>query len=845
VAECQELADTVKSVEAERERNKAMAEEMEMKWKESESERKRLVAIGDKLEEQVEAMKVEMEHAERDRAEETKSEEEAKRRREEAFAAAMQCNLTKIQELERRHAAAEEADSVCRGQLEALQTEVAALEERVETVQRERERDLEALRSRLGETHVARAKYDKLRMSAVAAHNELDSQRAETTAVREELERERGRTERMVAEVEAAKSQHSEEALELHLAEVRKLRVKAESLQKQLAKVTVERDRLRSTGGAKDAAVGSLAVAAPDGSGRQKYGELMSCYKQQKRELMDLQLAHSKLQERVENGYRSLYRNGDGDGDEDRESEEEVVHDENDRRAPCWNLYDWYHDETVLNVLDDILSGDAEDADIEQMLSSLKQRHEYIHEALINNEWNVWRFVHKMQGVEDYEEAFRHLLDDHPRIYAAVHAEELLDDLHAVAAAGSDGVDPFYPNPADDDELFVDDDDYKDGVEPVDADHGLYASLHFVDADDDEEAEDEQAQSVRVHDFQSHPEYEVAFSCDSLGQLKLWSIERRDVRLLQCSNMRSDPFQQDHSALCCAIAPSGHYVAFGGKHDRGGSGLVVCYEMQSAVWLKLEFVVDSEGLSWSKGLKPTTASKQHLAAVHCLEFGGGGGLLLVGTVGRVLVLNAAENGECIQQIDDPQRNISDPVRGLRIESDFLFVLSTRRCTAYSLNDQLEGDPVEVGSALTVCTQSSDSAVSAWGPFEHLGVARFGADGLMVFVASSRLQWHLLSVDAANRTLSRSHDVATECVTGWRPTPIRSLQIDRKNGVVLVLRTKSLKSYRIGMEGQKALRSIDGASFAKIAINFGSRKHNQVAICYEKPCSIQLRKYMKR
>ncbi len=35
-----------------------------------------------------------------------------------------------------------------------------------------------------------------------------------------------------------------------------------------------------------------------------------------------------------------------------------------------------------MNVLDDILSGDAEDDDIEQMFSSLKQHHEYIHEAV-------------------------------------------------------------------------------------------------------------------------------------------------------------------------------------------------------------------------------------------------------------------------------------------------------------------------------------------------------------------------------------------------------------------------------------------------------------------------------
>lgn len=447
----------------------------------------------------------------------------------------------------------------------------------------------------------------------------------------------------------------------------------------------------------------------------------------------------------------------------------------------------------------------------------------------------------KCKGIDDYEEALKHLLDDHPRVYAAIHAEELLQDLHAATMDG-DGVDDYYANDLDDDELFMENEEFKN-----DGDHDFYSSLHFVDADDDEEEEeledvDEQRIPIRVHDFQSHPEYEVAFSCESNGQLKLWNIDRRDVRLLRSANMRSDTLQHDHCALCCCVAPLGHYVAFGGEYNDGQSGIVVCYEVESAESLKMMFVVDADTFA----LDDTVESRDvGLGSVRSVEFDGSGRFLFVGTVGSVWILNVDENGKCIQQIADPQRSTSrlGTVNGLCFHSDYLFVLTSKRCTAYPVHEEEGSNPVDTKSAFTVCSVRKDYA---FGPFEYIGVTHLDSDQVMVYVASSRLQWYLLSMDAVDGTLCVTDDVGSgkESVSGWTPTPITSLQIDHKNRVLLVSRKKNIKSYRVGIDEENALRTMDGAS-PKIAINFGSRKHKQVAVCHENPCSIQLRKYSKR
>ena len=66
------------------------------------------------------------------------------------------------------------------------------------------------------------------------------------------------------------------------------------------------------------------------------------------------------------------------------------------------------------------------------------------------------------------------------------------------------------------------------------------------------------------------------------------------------------------------------------------------------------------------------------------------------------------------------------------------------------------------------------------------------------------------------------------------TAIISLEIGHKNRVLLVSRKKNMKSYRIVIDVENALRTVD------FAIYFGSRKHKRVGVCHEHWCSIFLR-----
>merc|ERR1719242_1243512 len=248
--------------------------------------------------------------------------------------------------------------------------------------------------------------------------------------------------------------------------------------------------------------------------------------------------------------------------------------------------------------------------------------------------------------------------------------------------------------------------------------------------------------------------------------------------------------------------------------------------MRCAESLTLQFVVDGN---------------DNLDSVRSVEFDRTGRLLFVGTTAQIRVFNVDQNGQCLQQIVDSESR-SESINGLCFHSDLLFVLSSTRCTAYSVDEERESDPVDVDSALVVCSMSKEYA---FGPLQHLGVADFNGDRLMLYVAASRLESYVLSIDSVNGTLSVAQQSATESVSGWTPTPVTSLQIDHKNRVLLVSRKKSIKSYRIGINETNALRSIEGGSFAKIAINYGSRKHKQVVICHDNPCSIQLRKYSNR
>lgn len=432
VAECEELGETVNTRTLELEQCSTMMDEMSTKLKKAEQRNIELSDLQRKLEDEVRTLTVKMEAHHKERREEMEKEETAKQEREEAFAAAMQCNLTKIKALERVKQEAVDKDQEHQQQIERqngelerlradLKDKTARFEKEVETIKKERECDLEALRDRFKETHVANAKYQKVKILNVTIQNELDSMTAERELEREQLtqqlEREKQRTNRMVQEMEELKSKHTaetEENLELQFVEIRKLKVKAENVQKQLAKMTQERDRLKQSviPVAKTSKVAASQCnddtkkeVVADKVDNKKYNDLLECYKQQKNEFMDLQLKHSTLQERnerLENEQRkfrsprsasslSTFEHSDDDtathethevmGDDlDGMFRENV--DENNRKHRCWNLYDWYHDETVMNVLDDILSGDAEDDDIEEMFSSLKRRHEYIHEAV-------------------------------------------------------------------------------------------------------------------------------------------------------------------------------------------------------------------------------------------------------------------------------------------------------------------------------------------------------------------------------------------------------------------------------------------------------------------------------
>jgi len=434
----------------------------------------------------------------------------------------------------------------------------------------------------------------------------------------------------------------------------------------------------------------------------------------------------------------------------------------------------------------------------------------------------VFDFVQNCRSVDHYQDALDLLLERRSRLYDAIKMKEIQKLLPQPVTDDEDDFDDeqdeFYPND-DDDPLTP-----LDQLADVLLDHPLYKSLQFV-AFHDEDSEEEKEQHIRVHDFQCHPTLDAAISCDEMGRLKLWKIARNEICILKCGNMRRDVQKDDHRALCCTIVDN--YVAFGGLYG-DGKGLVVCYEIEGVgnndvSGLKIEFIVDSDCVSSEFGT---------FGAVHSLQFDEYGSYLFVGTVGQILLVN--DSGQCIQTVGI-QHGASSPVNALCVHSNSLFALTDKQCTAYSLDFEHE-TPILVGSALTVCSVDKDYA---FGPLRHLGVTDF-EQKMAVYVASSRLEWYLVSIDEADGTLSLCEESGAETVDG-KQTPILSVQIDSSYGVVAFSRRRSVKAYRVGLEEHEVVPE-DCKGSGMIGI---TRKRKTLAICHEDPCFVELRKYLRR
>ena len=172
----------------------------------------------------------------------------------------------------------------------------------------------------------------------------------------------------------------------------------------------------------------------------------------------------------------------------ENEAKQSMITDKDNKLHPIWNLYDWYHSETTMQVIDDILSGDVEDFSIDEFFNSLRQKHGYIHEALVNNEWNIWKFVQECKEIDNYHEALLKLLDEHPRVYAAIHGEQILFELSQLYDDDDDDDNDYY----DDDEI---DEEYKTDHD-VESQGDTLEAVEEGDEDEDEEEDDEDEEEI-------------------------------------------------------------------------------------------------------------------------------------------------------------------------------------------------------------------------------------------------------------------------------------------------------------------------------------------------------------
>ena len=398
------------------------------------------------------------------------------------------------------------------------------------------------------------------------------------------------------------------------------------------------------------------------------------------------------------------------------------------------------------------------------------------------------------------------------------------------------------------------DEEYKNDIEQIEFRN---KSLTFIDIeyDDDDDDDDDN----KVNDFQSHPEYSIAFSCDNIGKLKLWQMKKNDVKLLKYANMRYDVENQDDIATCCTIDNCGKWVAFGGGYNNNSKGLIICYQInlksQNYYDIELKFVIDGDHFQndnddyYDNGDYDDDYYQQNynLGAIYSIQFDETGQLLFVGNhFGEISVFNVEENGEFIQSISYKANN--DRITDLCFYSNYIFVLTPSLCFAYFCDYQEnKRNPINL-STLEIIRDSNSSIL----PFKNIDVAQYDNNHLIVYITSNKLEWNILPFD--NEIYKIKNNKNNNNKIGYidindnnnNNEKINSLNIDHKNEYIVISTNKYIKSYQIGINDDNPLKVMVNSArsnITKCAINYKYEKY--VAICYEKPCKIELKKFINK